>query len=47
VNEIRQQLAVLIQKKVDMEESITKLYSFVHGMIGANEMENLDENFLP
>jgi flagellar biosynthesis/type III secretory pathway chaperone len=47
VNEIRQQLAVLIQKKVDMEERVTKLYSFVHGMIGADEMENLDENFLP
>lgn len=47
VNEIRQKLAALIQKKVDMEERVNKLYSFVHGMIGADEMENLDESFLP
>jgi flagellar biosynthesis/type III secretory pathway chaperone len=46
VNEIRQKLAALIQKKVDMEERVNKLYSFVHGMIGADEMESLDENFL-
>lgn len=46
VNEIRQKLASLIQKKVDMEERVNKLYSFVHGMIGADEMESLDENFL-
>jgi chromosome segregation ATPase len=47
VNEIRHKLADLIQKKVDMEERINKLYSFVHGMVGADEMESLDENFLP
>lgn len=46
VNDIRQKLAALIQKKVDMEERVNKLYSFTHGMIGAAEMENLDENFL-
>lgn len=46
VNEIRQKLATLIQKKVDMEERVNKLYSFTHGMIGAAEMENLDESFL-
>ncbi|MGE5677816.1 MAG: hypothetical protein ACM3ZR_07140 [Pseudomonadota bacterium] len=46
VNEIRQKLAALIQKKVEMEERVNKLYSFTHGMIGAAEMENLDENFL-
>lgn len=46
VNEIRQKLAVLIQTKVDMEERVNKLYSFVHGMIGADEMESLDETFL-
>lgn len=47
VNEIRQKLAVLIQKKVDTEERVNKLYSFIHGMLGADEMENLDESFLP
>lgn len=47
VNEIRHKLAELIQKKVDMDERVNKLYSFVHGMIGADEMESLDESFLP
>jgi len=46
VNEIRQKLSALIQKKVDMEERVNKLYSFTHGMLGADEMEVLDENFL-
>ncbi|MGE5630393.1 MAG: hypothetical protein ACM3TR_04760 [Caulobacteraceae bacterium] len=46
VNELRQKLAGFIQKKVDMDERVNKLYSFVHGMIGAAEMENLDESFL-
>ncbi|KUO67595.1 MAG: hypothetical protein APF77_00095 [Clostridia bacterium BRH_c25] len=46
VNDIRQKLASLIQKKVEMEERVNKLYSFVHGMIGADEMESLDKSFL-
>lgn len=46
VNEIRLKLSALIQKKVDMEEKVNKLYSFTHGMLGAAEMETLDENFL-
>lgn len=46
VNEIRLKLTALIQKKVDMEERVNKLYSFTHGMLGAAEMETLDENFL-
>lgn len=44
--ELRQKLAALIQKKVDTEERVNKLYSFIHGMIGADEMESLDESFL-
>lgn len=47
VNDIRQKLAELIQKKADMEERVNKLYLFIHGMIGADEMESLDESFLP
>jgi flagellar biosynthesis/type III secretory pathway chaperone len=47
VNEFRQRLAELIQKKVDTEELVNKLYSFIHGMIGADEMESLDKSFLP
>lgn len=46
VNEIRQTLAALIEKKVDMDERVNKLYSFIHGMVGADEMESLDESFL-
>lgn len=46
VNEMRQKLSVLIQRKVDMDERVNKLYSFVHGMIGADEMESLDKSFL-
>ncbi len=46
VNEIRLKLSALIQKKVDMEERVNKLYSFTHGMLGADEMETLDESFL-
>jgi len=47
VNDLRQKLAELIQKKVDMEERVNKLYLFIHGMIGVDEMESLDESFLP
>lgn len=47
VNEIRKKLASLIERKVDMDERVNKLYSFIHGMIGAYEMESLDESFLP
>lgn len=43
---IRQSLAGLIQKKVDLEESVNKLYSYLHGIMGAAEMEKLDENLL-
>jgi flagellar biosynthesis/type III secretory pathway chaperone len=46
VNEMRQKLSELIQKKVETEERVNKLYSFIHGMIGADEMESLDESFL-
>lgn len=47
INDLRQKLSGLIQNKVDAEERLNKLYSFIHGMIGAEEMENLDESFLP
>lgn len=47
INDLRQKLSELIQNKVDAEERLNKLYSFIHGMIGADEMESLDESFLP
>lgn len=46
VNLIRQRLSELIIKKVDMEERVNRLYSFIHGMVGANEMEKLDDSYL-
>ncbi len=47
VDEIRHKLAALIEKKVETEERMNKLYSFLHGMVGADEMESLDNSFLP
>ena len=46
VNQIRQRLGELITRKVETEERVNKLYSFVHGMIGADEMEKLDDSYL-
>lgn len=46
INKIRESLANLIQKKVDSEERVNKLYSYLHGIMGATEMEKLDESLL-
>lgn len=46
INSIRQRLGELIKMKVDMEENVNKLYSFIHGMVGADEMEKLDFSYL-
>lgn len=46
INRIRESLANLIQKKVDSEERVNKLYSYLHGIMGATEMEKLDESLL-
>jgi hypothetical protein len=46
INQIRQRLGELITRKVETEERVNKLYSFVHGMIGVDEMEKLDELYL-
>lgn len=46
INHIRQRLGELIKNKVEAEERVNKLYSFVHGMVGANEMEKLDNSYL-
>lgn len=45
VNELRKLLGSLIQRKVELQERVTKLYSYIHGMVGAAEMENLDDRF--
>lgn len=46
VNELRERLGKLIQRKVEIEDTINRLYSFLHGMIGASHMEDLDISFL-
>ncbi len=46
INKLRESLSVLIQKKVDLEEDVSKLYSYLHGIMGATEMEKLDGSFL-
>lgn len=46
INKMRETLMGLIQKKVDMEEKVNRLYSYLHDIVGATEMEKLDENLL-
>lgn len=46
VNELRQKLGSLIQKKVELDERVNKLYNFIHGMLGAADIDRFDENFL-
>lgn len=46
INLIRQRLGELIKTKVDMDERVNRLYSFIHGMVGADEMERLDHSYL-
>lgn len=46
INQIRVRLGELIKTKVDMEERVNRLYSFIHGMVGADEMEKLDDSYL-
>lgn len=46
INQIRLRLGELITRKVEAEERVNKLYSFIHGMVGVGEMEKLDEQYL-
>ena len=43
---IRERLQVLINEKYDYEEFINATYLFLHGMLGNEEMEKLDEEIL-
>jgi flagellar biosynthesis/type III secretory pathway chaperone len=42
---IRQRLGELITRKIEAEERVNRLYSFLHGMVGVEEMEKLDDHF--
>jgi len=46
ISRIREALMELIQKKVDMDERVNRLYSYLHGIVGVDEMDKLDESLL-
>lgn len=43
---IRERMKYLINEKYDYEEWIDSTYSFLHGMLGSEEMERLDNKIL-
>lgn len=43
---LREKLQELINEKYDYEEFINTTYSFLHGMLGSESMEKLDEKIL-
>ncbi|WP_130807724.1 hypothetical protein [Senegalia massiliensis] len=46
IEELRIKLKELIENKNDYEEEINNTYTFLHNMIGKEEIEKLDQNFL-
>ena len=46
LDDLRERLKILINEKYDYEEWIDSTYSFLHGMLGSEEMEKLDEEIL-
>ncbi|SCG83920.1 hypothetical protein DW1_2356 [Proteiniborus sp. DW1] len=46
IEELRNKLRELIDRKNDYEEKINTTYSFLHGMLGSKEMEKLDKDML-
>ncbi len=46
LDKLRERLRELINEKHDYEEWIDSAYSFLHGMLGSEEMEKLDEKIL-
>lgn len=45
-DELRERLKVLLNEKINYEESINATYTFLHGMLGSKEMEKLDDQIL-
>lgn len=43
---IRERIKLLINEKYDYEEWINSAYAFLHGMLGRDEIERLDEEIL-
>lgn len=46
INRLKETLMELIQKKVDMEERVKWLYTYLHDIVGGTEMEIMDEEML-
>lgn len=46
IEELRNKLKGLIEDKNDYEEKINDTYTFLHGIIGKEEIEKLDKEFL-
>lgn len=46
IEDLRNKLRELIEKKNDYEEKINITYRFLHGMLGSKEMEKLDKDML-
>ncbi|WIV13451.1 hypothetical protein [Proteiniborus sp. MB09-C3] len=46
IEDFRNRLRELIEKKNDYEEKINTTYRFLHGMLGSKEMEKLDKDML-
>lgn len=46
INRLKETLMELIQKKVDMEERVKRLYTYLHDIVGGTEMEIMDEEML-
>lgn len=45
VKKTREELKIKILQKNELEESNTKVYSYIHDLLGAEILEQLDENF--
>ncbi len=43
---MRERIKFLINQKYDYEEWINSTYSFLHGLLGSEEIEKLDEQIL-
>lgn len=46
IDTIRKRFKILLEEKHDNEEKINNTYSFLHGILGSDEMEKLDKDLL-
>lgn len=46
LDSMRERIKILINEKYDYEERVNLTYSFLHGLLGSEEIEKLDEQIL-